>query len=113
MNSAMHKSQVESTDELRSSVRFPLELPIEVMTESTGVLRARTQNISSGGVLFDVEGKLKVGSRVEFRIDMPGGVLGTGQDVVVSCVGRVVRCQEVAGKTEAAVVIDEYSFERS
>ncbi len=100
------------TDELRSSVRFPLSLSIHVITESNGKLVAQTQNISSGGVLFDVNETLCVGSRVEFQIDMPAGILGTPDDVAVQCIGRVVRCSGAREQKEVAAVIDDYCFER-
>ncbi len=99
--------------ELRSSVRFPLRLPIEVATPTEGSLQAETQNISSGGVLFDVDQELAIGSRVEFRIAMPAHILGTPTDVVVKCVGRVVRCSNANPRMQVAAVIDEYRFVRA
>lgn len=99
--------------ELRSSVRFPLRLPIEVETPTAGSLRAETQNISSGGVLFDMELGLSIGSKVEFRIAMPAHILGTPTDVIVRCVGRVVRCSNADTHAQVAAVIDEYRFVRA
>lgn len=99
--------------ELRSSVRFPLRLPIEVETPTAGSLQAQTQNISSGGVLFDMDQGLSIGSKVEFRIAMPAQILGTPTDVIVRCVGRVVRCSNADTRVQVAAVIDEYRFVRA
>ena len=74
--------------------------------------QAETQDISAGGVLFHLESEMKVGSPIEFRISMPAAVLGATTDVLVTGLGRVVRCN-VEGKRRAiAAVIDEYRFER-
>lgn len=97
--------------EMRNSVRFPLRLPVEVKTEQMDV-HAETQNISAGGVLMEVERDLPVGSTIEFTIAMPAEILGLGKDVLVNCVGRVVRCFPDGGGKAVAAVIDDYRFER-
>jgi hypothetical protein len=99
-------------DELRSSVRFPLRLPVEVQAEQSGVA-GETQDISAGGVLFYMDSELQIGSIIEFSISMPGSVLGTEADVVVKCTGRVVRCSKHGDRTAVAAVIDEYHFDRA
>ena len=73
---------------------------------------AETQDISAGGVLFHMDTPVKAGSAIEFSIAMPGEVLGTGCDVKVHCVGRVVRSFKEEGRNAVAAVIDEYAFER-
>lgn len=101
----------ETSTELRTSVRFPLRLPIAITT-SGEEHQAETQDISAGGVLFHLESEMKVGSPIKFRISMPAAVLGASTDVLVTGLGRVVRCN-VEGKRRAiAAVIDEYRFER-
>jgi c-di-GMP-binding flagellar brake protein YcgR len=101
----------ETSTELRTAVRFPLRLPIAITT-SGEEHQAETQDISAGGVLFHLESEMKVGSPIEFRISMPAAVLGATTDVLVTGLGRVVRCN-VEGKRRAiAAVIDEYRFER-
>lgn len=96
---------------MRSAVRFPLRLPVEVKAE-TRSHQAETRDISSGGVLLQMDMPVKVGSAIEFSIAMPAEVLGTGSDVKVHCVGRVVRSFSEEGRNAVAAVIDEYSFER-
>jgi hypothetical protein len=98
--------------EMRSAVRFPLRLPINVQHASRRH-QAETCNISAGGVLFQTDEELMVGSTIEFTIVMPGAVLGSGTDVRVNCVGRVVRSSIEGGRPAVAAVIDEYRFERS
>ena len=100
------------TLEMRGAVRFPIELPVAIRSES-GTCNAMTADISAGGVLFHSEAPLAVGSTIEFTINMPGPVVGASTDVLVNCVGRVVRCsQEKSGPADVAAVIDDYSFER-
>ena len=103
----------QSTDELRSSVRFPIKLPVAVTTEAHHEHHAETENISAGGVLFTVDADMAPGSRIEFSIAMPASVLGTASDVMVKCVGRVVRCDDEGTRKSVAAVIDEYRFDRN
>ena len=100
--------------EMRSAVRFPIKLPIAVKYDDTRGQQhtAETTDISAGGVLFHVQNDIAPGSQINFRIAMPAAVLGTPTDVMVSCVGRVVRCADEHGKKAVAAVIDEYRFER-
>jgi c-di-GMP-binding flagellar brake protein YcgR len=101
----------ESHPDLRNAIRFPLHLPVTLKT-STDEHRAETIDISAGGILFRSETDVEVGSSVEFTVAMPGDVLGSDRDILVKCLGRVVRCsQELTGRS-IAVVIDEYKFER-
>lgn len=98
--------------ELRGSVRFPIKLPVSLNTEGAPHT-AQTTDISAGGVLFEVDRNMAVGSSLSFRIAMPAEILGTPNDVVVSCAGRVVRCAEKDGRKSVAAIIDEYHFERA
>jgi hypothetical protein len=96
----------------RSSVRFPLRLPITVRTADAHEYFAETADISAGGVLFHTSSSLEVGTVIRFRIVLPASVLGTDTDVQVNCTGRVVRSLDEKGKKAVAAVIDEYCFER-
>lgn len=96
----------------RTSVRFPLKLPISVRTADAREHFAETADISAGGVLFHTRAALEVGAMIHFRIILPAAVLGTHTDVLVNCCGRVVRCTQDSGGSAIAAVIDEYCFER-
>jgi hypothetical protein len=101
----------------RSSVRFPLRLPITVRTADAHEYFAETEDISAGGVLFHTKSVLDVGTVIRFRIVLPASVLGTDTDVQVNCTGRVVRSLDEKGLKDenskaVAAVIDEYCFER-
>ena len=101
-------------EELRSSVRFPIKLPIAVRHDQAfSEQAAETQDISAGGVLFNVEAEMPIGSTINFSIAMPASVLGTPTDVLVNCVGRVIRSTTENGRKSVSAVIDEYHFERS
>jgi c-di-GMP-binding flagellar brake protein YcgR len=97
--------------ELRNSIRFPLHLQVTLKTP-TAEYRAKTIDISAGGILFHADSEIAVGSEVEFTIEMPRDVLGTKDPVFVKCQGRVVRFAEEPSGQNVAVVIDEYHFER-
>jgi hypothetical protein len=74
--------------------------------------QAETQDISAGGVLFHLESEMTVGLPIEFRISMPAAGLGASTDVLVTGLGRVVRCNVEGERRAIAAVIDEYRFER-
>jgi hypothetical protein len=95
--------------EHRIAPRYPVRLPLAV--KGGTAVEAVTHDVSSSGVLFYVDADIHVGSSIEFSIVMPAGVLGTPSDVVVKCVGHVVRSQQENGRKAVAAVIDEYRFE--
>ena len=106
----MHVNNEGVIREMRSAVRFPLHLPIEVKGDRSH--QAVMRDISAGGVLFDVSDDIKVGSSVEFTVLLPAGSLGVDQDVRVSCYGRVARAYKEGDQSVVAAGIDEYKFER-
>jgi len=105
-------SSSETTLDLRSTVRFPLKLAMAVKTDSSEH-KVKTRDISAGGVLFEVEAEMPAGAPIEFSIAMPAAVVGTPNDVLINCTGRIVRCSTESGRRTVAAVIDEYCFERS
>ena len=96
-------------DAIRTAVRFPLRLALHLKTEE-GVVEATTLDISSNGLLFVATYLPKVGSNIEFTVDMPSEVMGWTSDGTIHCTGRVVRHQRMGQATVVAVVIDEYIF---
>ena len=97
------------TDQVRTAVRFPMRLPLEVTTVH-GKIDAQTENISANGILFTGPIVPAVDSRIEFVIRMPAAIMGTAEDVSIQCVGRVVRHQRQGEEIQAAAIIDEYSL---
>jgi PilZ domain len=96
--------------EVRCAVRFPLALSVS-LTSGQGERRAITRNVSASGVLFEeLNGPLDVGQGISFSICMPGSILGSPRDIVVRCLGRVVRCSVSETQYQAAATIDEYRF---
>jgi hypothetical protein len=95
--------------EVRCAVRFPLALPAVVSAGKTD-FSAHTKNISASGALFELDQKLETGADIRFSLRMPGSVLGTPRDVLVHCLGRVVRCSISQTQYLAAATIDEYKF---
>ncbi len=94
-------------DAVRTAVRFPLRLALHLKTEN-GMVEAITRDVSSNGLLFVTANLPKIGSSIEFTMDMPSEVMGSATDVSVHCTGRVVRHQHSEHELMAAVVIDEY-----
>ncbi|MGB8260947.1 MAG: PilZ domain-containing protein [Terracidiphilus sp.] len=95
--------------EVRCAVRFPLTLPVVLIT-GHGEVVAVTRNVSASGVLFELDTSLEVASEIRFSLRMPGAVLGTPRDVLVQCQGRVVRCSVSQSRYQAAATIDDYAF---
>jgi hypothetical protein len=93
--------------EVRCAVRFPLTLPVSISTDD-GEFAARSVDVSATGILFELDHYLALGLPIHFSFRMPQKVQGTSRDVLVHCVGRVVRCS--IGQTQylAAATIDEY-----
>jgi hypothetical protein len=94
---------------VRAAVRFPLRLEVvlrSVDREYPGV----TEDVSANGLLFSADELPPVGTEVRFEMTMPAAIMGGANDVLLHCLGRIVRHQQVADKLMAAAVIDEYSF---
>jgi len=105
----MKENGIEDTEQLRTAVRFPMRLPLTVRT-AEGTVEAITEDISANGILFTGTNLPAVNTRIEFTINMPGTVMGTVEDVLIHCVGRIVRRDSHDGKTQAAAIIDAYSL---
>lgn len=101
--------QVPAQQEVRCAVRFPLSLPVVLETRH-GEVAAVSRNVSASGVLFELSEDLPAGQSIRFSLRMPGQVLGTLHDVLVHCLGRVVRCSLSQTQYLAAATIDEYQF---
>jgi len=95
---------------LRTSVRFPIALPLHLVAAAKQY-DAVTDNISASGILFHLDELLPLGTEVEFLIEIPEGVIGAQQTAAVHCTGRIVRSYFESSKAFAAAVIDEYSFQ--
>jgi hypothetical protein len=94
---------------VRAAVRFPLRLEVVLRTperEYPGI----TEDVSANGLLFVADELPPVGAEVRFEMTMPAAIMGGVSDVLLHCLGRIVRHQQVADKLMAAAVIDEYSF---
>jgi hypothetical protein len=96
-----------STDQLRTSVRFPLHIEI-VLTTGEREYRAVTEDVSANGVSFSADDLPPLNAAVEFRMIMPAAMMGGREDVQLHCVGRIVRRESVADRITAAAVIDNY-----
>jgi len=94
---------------VRTAVRFPLHLDV-VLNTLKREYNAVTVDVSANGVLFEAEDLPGVGDDVTFELKMPASVMGGTDDVLLHCVGRIVRHVQNAKKHMAAAVIDEYTL---
>ena len=97
------------TDPVRTSVRFPLHMEVVLATDEREYT-AVTEDVSANGALFRGEELPPVDAEVRFRLTMPAAAMGGDEDVLLDCVGRIVRHEESAGKQWAAAVFDDYSL---
>ena len=76
------------------------------------VILADSQAIYRVGIrkVFALDAALRVGVDVRFSMRMPRAFLGSPQDVLVQCTGRVVRCSTSHNEHLAAATIDDYRF---
>lgn len=98
-----------ATDPVRAAVRFPLHLDLTLTTDEREY-HAVTIDVSSAGLLFASEEVPPINSMVRFQIKMPAAIMGGTDDVILDCVGRIVRHDRSAGGNRAAAVIDKYSL---
>ena len=92
---------------VRTAVRFPLKLELRLTTE-LGMVDATTRDVSSNGLLFEASPLPRIGSSIEFTMNMPSEVMGWDSDVAIHCFGRVVRHHCSDHEQLAAAVIDDY-----
>ena len=100
----------------RTGTRFPVHLPIKVLglSGAKASQEGTTENISGAGIYIWVDQALEVDSRVEFEITIPAPAIAAEQDVVLHCIGRVVRADSQSSeKSGVACVIDSYEFVRN
>lgn len=102
-------SSSPATDPVRAAVRFPLHLDLTLRTDEREY-HAVTEDVSSAGLLFSSDEVPPIDSTVRFQMKMPAAVMGGTDDVVLDCVGRIVRHDYAGGKSRAAAVIDKYSL---
>ncbi len=74
------------------------------------MVEATTRDISSNGILFATPYLPRIGSCIEFSMDMPSDAMGWTRDVSIHCTGRVVRHQHLGQESMVAAVIDDYFF---
>jgi hypothetical protein len=77
--------------ERRIGQRFPYLLPVSFRDESTGIEGVGfTQDLSSRGVLFLTDARLREGAEIELTLNMPSQIT-LGDDMRVRCRGRILR----------------------
>lgn len=96
--------------ERRAAMRFAIEQEVlyKILDHRAAVPESgagKTLDISSGGVLFETQQRLRAGKRVELSVNWPAQLDGVCPLKFVA-VGRVVRAEE----TRAAMHIEQHEF---
>ena len=102
--------------EQRKSRRFLLQLPLLVRWADENIVgeaQAETQDVSSGGLRFDLSKAPKIKSSVEILMTLPHQLTQAGP-VRVRCRGRVVRTNPIGlDKVEVVAAIERFEFMRA
>jgi hypothetical protein len=103
-------SRLDPAVERRASKRFPIEQEVsyrvldhKAVVPESGV--GRTFDMSSGGVRFATEQRLRSGKRIEVSVNWPA-VLEGGCLLKFVAVGRIVRVED----SRASIVIEQHEF---
>jgi hypothetical protein len=104
----------QTVTDVRTSRRFPVHLPLKVLSEQA-TAAGSTANISAAGAYLRLDSGLEVGSSAEFEITIPAESIGAAADVKLRCHGRVVRCDTIPedGHAGVACMIESYEFIRA
>jgi c-di-GMP-binding flagellar brake protein YcgR len=107
---ADNDKRLDPSVERRAAKRFPIEQDVfyKVLDHRVAVPESgsgKTLDISSGGVLFETEQRLRAGKRVELSVNWPAE-LENGCPLKFMAFGRVVRADD----NTAAVHIEQYEF---
>lgn len=96
--------------ENRKNQRFELRLPFEVIRSGhrSSFVHGHTLNMSSNGVLFELNQPLAIGEIIEYLITLPTGH-NPDEDVRLRCMGKVIRNHE----NFSAATMERYEFVRS
>ena len=97
-------------EELRSAVRFPMDLPVLLMVGDEQV-SAVTVNMSTNGVLLRVPHMISDNTGLEFLLQVPKEVTLNESSAAIHCAGHVIRSYQENGSCYVAAVIDEYRFQ--
>ena len=94
----------------RSSIRFPVHLPVQIILDGE-VCTAETENFSSSGALVRTSTPLPADSAIQFLIEIPAGIIGMDVTAAIRGEGQIVRSYEENGEYYSAIVIHEYRFQ--
>ncbi len=96
--------------ENRRNQRFELRLPFELIRSGhrSSIVQGQTLNLSSNGVMFELDYLLPTGEIIEYFITLPTGE-NIDEDVRLRCMGKVIRSHEKF----AAATMERYEFIRN
>lgn len=101
--------------EKRRARRFDLSLPVTLLEpiEQKPMAVAQTKDISSNGLMLELDEEMRAGSQVVMVVTLPREITQSGP-VQLRCYGNVVRNTRAANNRVAiAVAIERYDFMRS
>ncbi|MEE8178249.1 MAG: PilZ domain-containing protein [Acidobacteriota bacterium] len=106
-----------NVNDKRRAQRFPMALPVKLKVEELDGAEfeaTQTRDVSSGGIYFEYESHLEVGTSLEFVLTLPGEIT-KGSSVRIRCMGKVVRVDKTSEQGDhvgIAATIERYEFVR-
>ncbi len=106
-----------NVNDKRRAQRFPMTLPVNLKVgqlEGAEIEAVQTHDVSSGGIYFEYESHLEVGTSLEFVLTLPGEIT-QGGSVRIRCMGKVVRVDRASEQGDhlgIAATIERYEFVR-
>ncbi len=106
-----------NVNDKRRAQRFPMALPVKLKVEELDGAEfeaIQTRDVSSGGIYFEYESHLEVGTSLEFVLTLPGEIT-KGSSVRIRCMGKVVRVDKTSEQGDhvgIAATIERYEFVR-
>lgn len=98
--------------EKRASRRYNMALPLTLRSggdQERIEHRAETRDVSFRGLYFLTDDDLKPGSPLDFTLTLPKEITMAG-DVLIRCVGQVIRVDRHDGRTGVAARIERYEI---
>ena len=95
--------------EQRRHQRFGLQLPVKIVSRANRKHLGETLNLSSIGVLFISDGRLKVGEPIEYMVFFPRAT-DSEVEICLRCNGQVVRNE---AESMFAATLERHEFIRN
>ncbi len=100
---------VIAVNEQRRARRFPIRVPLQIVSDNSLETTAKTQDISASGILLSTEQQIPTGSMLRFLITFPSSIT-KGKPLRVRCTGEVVRVDKKEREYDVGIQIKHFQF---